>query len=184
MFTNPNHTICKSLIQGRTLSLDNCERNLPYPYSSRANKMVAVKTLTNKEIRIANAAVTFGNVHIHEFQRTVGDNPACRGGPPLALSSERVRHEVFPMEKYESIRDGCRRSKQEFLMSRTQRRQVLLQTLSKMQIYEAEDEATKNRELRQKNPGPGRTTVASKEFGCKEIHRDDNSEKGFLPEAC
>mmetsp|Transcript_17712 Transcript_17712/g.41074 ORF Transcript_17712/g.41074 Transcript_17712/m.41074 type:complete len:151 (-) Transcript_17712:59-511(-) len=94
--------------------------------------------------------VSFGNIQIHEFRRTVGDNPACRGGPPMALSRKRLRHQVKTVDEYEKVRDGNRRTKKEMLMSRTERRTILLKVHSKMDIYEAEDEATKIRESRER----------------------------------
>ena len=48
--------------------------------------------------------VSFGGIHIREYERIVGDHPDTRIGVPLAIGWGFHEHQAMPLDKYESER--------------------------------------------------------------------------------
>lgn len=48
--------------------------------------------------------VSFGGIHIREYERIVGDHPDTRIGVPLAIGWGFHEHQSVPLDKYESER--------------------------------------------------------------------------------
>lgn len=69
--------------------------------------------------------VSFASVQIREYSRILGDHPCCPSGPPLALGWELEREDSISLDEYERTRDPLRRSKEEFRLGCTDRREIL-----------------------------------------------------------
>mmetsp|Transcript_12873 Transcript_12873/g.18790 ORF Transcript_12873/g.18790 Transcript_12873/m.18790 type:complete len:401 (+) Transcript_12873:119-1321(+) len=70
-------------------------------------------------------AVSFSNVGIRAYSRTVGDNPAVSSGPALDLSWHYSKEESLPIDEFESSRDNQRRPRNQLFMQRFER-EILL----------------------------------------------------------
>ena len=69
---------------------------------------------------------TFGGVEIREYPIMPGDSPAGFKGPPLAVDWTPISTVRFPdVEKYESVRNGHRRTTKELMMPASQRVEIL-----------------------------------------------------------
>jgi len=55
-------------------------------------------------------AVSFHQVHVQEYARTIGDHPDVVLGPPLSIDWEPHHHEAHEFEDYESSREGMRKA--------------------------------------------------------------------------
>mmetsp|Transcript_14710 Transcript_14710/g.22427 ORF Transcript_14710/g.22427 Transcript_14710/m.22427 type:complete len:350 (-) Transcript_14710:450-1499(-) len=70
--------------------------------------------------------IRWGNIEIREYERTIGDNPSCSGGPPLSLGWEYDRDvEILPIEEYEELRPD-RRTHFQMLVPKQVRNDMLL----------------------------------------------------------
>lgn len=69
--------------------------------------------------------IQFDRVEIREYNRQIGDNPSCSGGPPIGLSWEyNPEIEALPVEHYEETR-GPRRTSKQMAMPRSVREEIL-----------------------------------------------------------
>ena len=76
------------------------------------------------------SSVSFTEVHVHELEMTLGDNPSCSHGPPVCLkhSSKNSRHDPLRMqfEDFEEKRKTeRRRSTEELKLTWEQRHQIV-----------------------------------------------------------
>jgi len=93
--------------------------------------------------------VSFGNVHIHEFETIIGDNPSCKDGPPLAFG-ENANNFVVDCSLFEDQREQ-RRYGSELILSPETRFDIILRSgCSKKKMYEALALVKKSRTERRK----------------------------------
>jgi len=71
--------------------------------------------------------VSFCSVNVREYDRTVGDNPSCRSGPPLSLDwSYSKKYENKDLEEYELERSSTRvKQKSKLHVNKYKRRNLL-----------------------------------------------------------
>mmetsp|Transcript_41121 Transcript_41121/g.99090 ORF Transcript_41121/g.99090 Transcript_41121/m.99090 type:complete len:288 (+) Transcript_41121:111-974(+) len=88
--------------------------------------------------RPSNKGITFGNIGIREYGRTLGDNPSCSSGPPVSISWEYKPLREVPVETYEESRPS-RRSQMEMVLPRKLRSEMLKKdwAITQRQIAEA-----------------------------------------------
>ena len=80
--------------------------------------------------------VTFGQVLIIEFNRTIGDNPTTITGVPIALGHQVVGSVVYDLDQYESLHKRPR-SRMELKLCPQVRFQMALQSGATLQEIEA-----------------------------------------------
>lgn len=109
-------------------------------------------------------SVTFDYVEIREYERVVGDNPSCTRGPPVAIGWIYQTARLCPVDDYEAIVRGPRRTKRDFHLTAEQRTQILVQEwqCSEEDIRRARREATYIQYCRAKTSFSG-SRVAAKE---------------------
>ena len=56
---------------------------------------------------------------------SLGDNPSCSSGPPLTISWEPESTHAYPLEKYETHREGSRRGRYEMIVPSSVRMDML-----------------------------------------------------------
>lgn len=83
---------------------------------------------TEEERCHCERAVTFGYVHVREYNRILGDHPACSTGPPLALGWDVKSRASYDLEVYEKTRNGQRRGgpRSDMRIGSQDRRNILL----------------------------------------------------------
>jgi len=70
-------------------------------------------------------SVTFGKVQAREYERVLGDNPACLGGGcSLSIGWNSVSETEIDLESWESQRKPTRRSSSQFLLSPEKRNKI------------------------------------------------------------
>ena len=69
--------------------------------------------------------IRFSTIEIREFNRTLGDNPACRDGPPISLDWDYIVKDSVSIDEYESKRLP-RRSHHNLFLSMYTRRNIML----------------------------------------------------------
>lgn len=67
--------------------------------------------------------VSFGSVEVREFNRTAGDHPDCREGPPMSLDWKYVEKQPISVDHYEL--EGRQRRSGLFALSSTIRKEIL-----------------------------------------------------------
>ena len=74
-----------------------------------------------------NRSVSFHSVDVREYDRTVGDNPSCRSGPPLSLdwSYSKKYEQPKTLEQYEIEREDRARSLRQLHVNKYRRRNLL-----------------------------------------------------------
>lgn len=102
--------------------------------------------------------VVFGKIHIREYSRCLGDNPATTHGPPLSIDWHYNPAGSYDVEEYEQSRPE-RRVTQQMLIPGSIREEILLQTaeVTKKQINSTISEIKLARHRRQ-------MSVAMQEF--------------------
>jgi len=72
-------------------------------------------------------SVSFHSVDVREYDRTVGDNPSCRSGPPLSLdwSYSKKYEQPKTLEQYEIEREDRARSLRQLHVNKYRRRNLL-----------------------------------------------------------
>jgi len=72
-------------------------------------------------------SVSFHSVDVREYDRTVGDNPSCRSGPPLSLdwSYSKKYEQPKTLEQYEIEREDRVRSLRQLHVNKYRRRNLL-----------------------------------------------------------
>jgi hypothetical protein len=107
-------------------------------------------------------AVSFGLVHIREYNRVVGDNPSVCSGPPVSIGWDFVQKQASPVDVYESItrkrkfckghsfESGLPRVEEDLLMISIDRRRMLRYGfgVSSAEIRAAEEQVRKTRKQR------------------------------------
>lgn len=99
--------------------------------------------------------VAFSVVQIREFERTVGDNPACTSGPPISLGWAYM--DVSPDVHVVAHANRPKRSKREFHLPASKRTNLLVQEwqVSEIEIRKARREATYIQYCREKSAFTG-----------------------------
>jgi hypothetical protein len=69
-------------------------------------------------------AVSFGLIHVREYDCVVGDNPTVRDGPPISIGWEFVQKQGVPMDDYEMIKQKRQRTS-DFRMGSYTRKRLL-----------------------------------------------------------
>lgn len=87
--------------------------------------------------------VAFDGIEIREYEQVVGDNPSCRGGPPISIGWSYTRALYYSLEDYEERRSP-RRSKNQFYLAADRRTHMLVTEwdVSHADIYKARTETT------------------------------------------
>lgn len=90
---------------------------------SASNSLDLSRGSSKKMIR----SVSFCSVDVREYDRTIGDNPSCRSGPPLSLdwSYSKKYEEPKALEQYELERQDRARSLRELHVTKYRRRNLL-----------------------------------------------------------
>jgi len=70
-------------------------------------------------------SVKFDRIHVRYYERTVGDNPSCSSGVPIALGWDVLTSRECAIEDYEQ-KKPAKRSKRDFYLSPEQRNTLLL----------------------------------------------------------
>lgn len=92
--------------------------------SSRVSLNSSLGNSNNPRIRRNN--VSFHSVDVREYDRTVGDNPSCRSGPPLSLDWSYSKKYEKNLEEYEAERQNERAKKLSQLHMNKYKRKNLL----------------------------------------------------------
>jgi hypothetical protein len=103
-------------------------------------------------------SVSFHQIEIREYERSLGDNPSVHGGPPISLGwNYNPTHTVVELEDYE--RFHSRRTRSEIIMPRSVREEILKDAgVSRKQMGVAAKSATitKNRRAKSATLSPKR----------------------------
>lgn len=94
--------------------------------------------------------VTFSTVDVHEFHCALGDNPACRVGPPITISSRPFRRLTCDVDEWEEQR-GIRRSPSQLRLRRKERTAMLSHHCSFREMLERQKEMWRIRKSRAKS---------------------------------
>uniref|UniRef100_A0A7S1D3W7 Uncharacterized protein n=1 Tax=Cyclophora tenuis TaxID=216820 RepID=A0A7S1D3W7_CYCTE len=129
------------------------------PLRSYSSGTVVVESKEDDEVEVVvveaaahyqPTAVGFGFVEIHMFAPTVGDNPACRRGPPLALAyNQPIYHEIKSVSVHESEKGNRRKASNLQLSSRLRHRFLRHHHHSRREIWQAVWESKKVQRQRQ-----------------------------------
>lgn len=94
-------------------------------------------------------SVSFATVHVREYNRTVGDNPDVRVGPPISLSWEYVVLPEQTIDDYEASKPD--RRKRYLRLSSITRRNLLITVfgIPEEEVRKAEEEAKRVHKLRE-----------------------------------
>lgn len=69
-------------------------------------------------------SVSFNQVKIREYEMTLGDNPACKNGPPVTIGWKYSEEYVSCIDDYENLR-GAPRTKYEMVMPPSVRCEII-----------------------------------------------------------
>jgi len=69
-------------------------------------------------------AVRFNDIQIRDYERTVGDNPSCSSGPPIAIGWAHGNTRFVNIDNYEHSRSG-RRTQKKLVLNRQSREALL-----------------------------------------------------------
>jgi hypothetical protein len=70
--------------------------------------------------------VSFHQVEIREYERTVGDNPSCSRGPPISIGWTYVLSRKCALDEYETVIKPTKRSKKDFHLGADKRTFLLI----------------------------------------------------------
>ena len=89
-------------------------------------------------------SVRFNAIEVREYERIVGDNPSCSKGPPISIGWGYIVHRHYPINDYEHLVRGPRRTKKEFHLAADHRTNLLINEwkCSEEDIRKARREAT------------------------------------------
>ncbi|KAL7579500.1 hypothetical protein ACA910_007877 [Epithemia clementina (nom. ined.)] len=82
------------------------------------------KNISNDKKHKEKLNVTFTTIEIREYARTIGDNPSCTSGPPVAISWEYAPSTTLSLDDYEDGRPP-RRTNIEMILPRDLRQRML-----------------------------------------------------------
>ena len=97
---------------------------LHHPNDSNAPKLKSCLSANQLIAADPNKSVSFSVVQTRAYERTVGDNPSTRSGPPLTLSWDYEKLPSVPIDAYESHK-GPRRGRMEYCVPRFVREELL-----------------------------------------------------------
>ena len=84
------------------------------PLAVRIESDDSIHSCNSSDSSSCSSSIKFDKITIRNYNRTITDNPSCSSGAPIGLSWEYdPQHIEMPIDTYESIRDGYRRSKQQ-----------------------------------------------------------------------
>ncbi|CAJ1946309.1 unnamed protein product [Cylindrotheca closterium] len=118
------------------------------PYEQEYKSILKCKTVDESlhsvarsepaDIGRSDKGITFGNIGVREYSRTLGDNPSCSSGPPVSISWDYKPLREMSVEAYEESRPS-RRSQMEMVLPRKLRSEMLKKdwAISQRQIAEA-----------------------------------------------
>lgn len=72
----------------------------------RNSSQLSLSQSSHKPMRKNSSVVSFQNVEIREYDRILGDNPACMSGPPISLDWSHSEGLIIPMEQYEKVKEN------------------------------------------------------------------------------
>lgn len=103
----------------------------------------------NTNHTMKNRTVSFSQIHVRDYEITVGDNPGGLQGTPVSLGWQYQQHAAIPVSEYEQHRPQ-RRSRQELYLPCGARQDMLLHSggLSRSEVVAAEAAADKIRKQR------------------------------------
>ena len=105
----------------------------------------------NTNTAMKNRTVSFSNIHVRDYEITVGDNPGGMQGTPVSLGWQYQQHAAIGVAEYEQHRPQ-RRSRQELYLPSGARQDMLLNGsnggLSRSEVVAAEAAADKIRKQR------------------------------------
>lgn len=101
------------------------------PLRLKPSKPCLKKTNAVKSISLADPRpsypVVFDTVEIRDYARTVGDNPACTCGPPIALDWHVCATQSHSLDHYESSIKPVKRTKKQFYLPARLRVNILME---------------------------------------------------------
>lgn len=105
-------------------------------------------------------SVTFANVHVREYDRTIGDHPDCRVGPPLTIAWDYEEQEVADIDEYESSR--ITKHNRKIRLTSSERRKILHDEfgISDEEIHDCTQEAQRVKNNRLKTQKEGKRASA------------------------
>lgn len=92
--------------------------------------------------------VSFSTVDVHEFHPALGDNPACKVGPPITMSPKPFRRLTCDVDEWEERRRGARRSSSQLRLRRRERTAILSHYCSFREMLERQKEMWRIRKSR------------------------------------
>lgn len=151
--------------QPEQLCLDNSftMKSLPPVKSeSQLSEMSADLTLATEASEStfdSDRRISFGAIHIREYERIVGDHPDTRIGVPLSIGWAFVERESIPIENYESNRVP----KGNLRMSSITRKNILHNTfgIPEEELRDAEKEVQKIKKNRERTNKQGKLGAKS-----------------------
>ena len=107
------------------------EKLPPLPFSNSSDIALLSESsmdLSSKGSKKMDRTVSFTSVDVREYDRTVGENPSCRSGPPLSLDWSYAKKYEKPksLDEYETEREGERVQSMQKLHVNKYRRKNLL----------------------------------------------------------
>lgn len=95
--------------------------SLPTTFNTKSEK-----GLTTKPSRKKGSTVQFSTIKIREYDRIIGDNPACSSGPPMTFDWSYTQKPPISVNEYETSRQPRRRKKRQHLyLAFTTRRNIM-----------------------------------------------------------
>jgi hypothetical protein len=93
-------------------------------------------------------SVSFSQIHIRDYDQTIGDNPSCAAGTPLSLDWDYIEKESLGLDQYEFNRPK-RRSMRQMHLNYYQRKHILtLKGHTEEEIKIGKDQAKKIKQQR------------------------------------
>ena len=94
-------------------------------YHQEISKATSVPNKRRPSAPSVVMSVRFDQVTVREYERVLGDNPACPFGPSVAVGWSFHERRPQGVDAYESARFGRRRSPSELMLSRRERERIL-----------------------------------------------------------
>jgi len=122
-------------------------------------------SLSSTESVGRTSAIQFTTIEVREFNRILGDNPACSRGPPVSLDWDYTDTETLSLDEYETNRIPRRPTKKLVMSTRT-RRTIMSNQLgyTRDEIIEAENSMKKIQKNRRKTTKENPTLFKTRLF--------------------